>query len=72
MLKVTFAEGFGAPIDVRAELHPRLGEIASTIGPIPAHHWESGFSTEEGHNEVRNCVCDLGLVRRGDSTAARQ
>jgi len=40
MLKVTFAEGFGAPIDVRAELYPRLGEIASTIGPIPAHHWE--------------------------------
>ena len=38
MFKVTFAGRFGARIDVRAELHLRLYEIASTIGLIPAPH----------------------------------
>jgi len=39
MFKVTFAGRFGARIDVRAELHLRLYEIASTIGLIPAPHY---------------------------------
>jgi len=40
MLKVTFAEGFGAPIDVRAELPRGSTRAPRPIGPIPAHHLE--------------------------------
>jgi len=55
VFKVTFTEGFAAPIDVRAELHLKLYEIASTIGSIPAHHhsaWSS-LSESEARLDVR-------------------
>ena len=67
MFKVTFAEGFRAPIDVRAELHFLVNEIASTLGTIPADHHSAWASLSE--SEVRVIVRGWQFFYRVDPEA---
>jgi len=67
VFKVAFAEGFGAPAEIRAELVLRLYEISSTIESIPAHRRSAWFSL--GDSDVRVDVRGWQFFYRVDPQA---
>jgi hypothetical protein len=69
VFKVALTAEFGAPDDIRAELLLRMGELASTLASIPAHHHSVWSSLVD--SELRLDVRGWKFLYRVDPAARR-